>query len=59
MSLLLSKALQGSDFRVSDRYRCLADSRGQVQGGAGLIFEGNGLVDGTKVCSVCVVATVS
>ena len=44
-----SNVLQGSDFRVSERYRCLADHRGQVQGGVGFIFEGKDIADGSKV----------
>lgn len=41
--------LGGSDFRISERYRCVADHRGQVQGGVGFIFEGLDMLDGSKV----------
>lgn len=54
-SALCSNNLQGSDFRVSDRYRCLADHRGQVQGGVGFIYEGIDLVEGSKVCGFVLV----
>lgn len=46
-----SSMLRGIDFRISERYRCIADPRGQVQGGVGFIFEGIDLVDNTKVCT--------
>lgn len=42
-------ALQGTNFRISERYRCLANPLGQVQGGMGFIFEGVDLIDGRKV----------
>lgn len=49
---LSSAVLRGTDFRVSERYRCVADKRGQVQGGVGFIFEGTDLAENTKVfCS--------
>ncbi|CAM9744555.1 unnamed protein product [Ectocarpus sp. 13 AM-2016] len=41
--------LRGSDFRISERYRCVADSKGQAQGGVGFIFEGLDMLDGSKV----------
>lgn len=46
-----SNVLRGSDFRVSERYRCLPDHRGQVQGGVGFIFKGQDVADGSKVCT--------
>lgn len=42
--------LRGSDFRISERYRCVADSKGQAQGGVGFVFEGLDMLDGSKVC---------
>lgn len=44
-----ANALQGSSFRISERYHCLANPLGQVQGGMGFIFEGIDLIDSTKV----------
>ncbi|CAM9358908.1 unnamed protein product [Scytosiphon promiscuus] len=41
--------LCGQDFRISERYRCIADRKGQAQGGVGFIFEGLDMIDGTKV----------
>lgn len=41
--------LCGKDFRISERYRCIADRKGQAQGGVGFIFEGLDMIDGTKV----------
>lgn len=41
--------LRGKDFRISERYRCVADRKGQAQGGVGFIFEGLDMVNGTKV----------
>lgn len=46
---LTPESFRGTDFRISERYRCLADPRGQVQGGMGFIYEGVDLVEGTKV----------
>lgn len=46
---LPSNILGGSNFRISDRYRCVADHRGQVQGGVGFIFEGLDMLNNTKV----------
>ncbi|CAN0245648.1 unnamed protein product, partial [Ectocarpus sp. 4 AP-2014] len=45
---LPSDVLRGSDFRISERYRCVADSKGQAQGGVGFIFEGLDMLDGSK-----------
>lgn len=45
-----SGLLVGSDFRISERYRCVADRRGQVQGGVGFVFEGFDMLDSAKVC---------
>ena len=47
-SALPSNLIRGSDFRVSERYLCIADSRGQVQGGVGFIFQGVDLVENIK-----------
>ncbi|CAM9182685.1 unnamed protein product, partial [Hapterophycus canaliculatus] len=41
--------LRGKDFRISERYRCVADRKGQAQGGVGFIFEGLDMIDRTKV----------
>lgn len=41
--------LQGVNFRISERYRCFANPRGQAQGGMGFIYEGVDLLEGTKV----------
>ncbi|CAN0188249.1 unnamed protein product [Pylaiella littoralis] len=46
---LPSNILCGSNFRISERYRCLADHRGQVQGGVGFIFEGLDTLNNSKV----------
>ena len=46
---LPSGLLSGSDFRISERYRCVADHRGQVQGGVGFVFEGLDMLDKSKV----------
>lgn len=43
--------LGGSNFRISERYRCVADHRGQVQGGVGFVFEGMDMLDSSKVPS--------
>lgn len=48
-SSLPSNILRGSNFRISERYRCVADHRGQVQGGVGFIFEGVDMLNNTKV----------
>ena len=48
-SPLPSGMLGGSNFRISERYRCVADHRGQVQGGVGFIFEGIDMLDRNKV----------
>lgn len=48
-SPLPSGLLDGSNFRISERYRCVADHRGQIQGGVGFIFEGSDMLDGSKV----------
>eukprot|EP00903_Cladosiphon_okamuranus_P008743 g8375.t1 len=48
-SPLPSDMLSGSNFRISERYRCLADHGGQVQGGVGFIFEGMDMLDSSKV----------
>lgn len=45
--------LSGSNFRISERYRCVADHRGQVQGGVGFIFEGVDMLDSSKVQQSC------
>lgn len=44
-----SDMLRGTDFRVSERYRCVADHSGQAQGGVGFIYEGYDLVDNARV----------
>lgn len=48
-SPLPSDSLGGSNFRISERYRCVADHRGQIQGGVGFIFEGIDILDRSKV----------
>lgn len=48
-----SDMLGGSNFRISERYRCVADRRGQVQGGVGFIFEGMDVLDSSKVRRAC------
>ena len=52
-SPLPSDVLGGRNFRISERYRCLADHRGQVQGGVGFIFEGMDMLDNSKVQQSC------
>lgn len=42
-------ALHGVNFRVSTRYRCLANPDGQVARGMGFVYEGMDLAEGTKV----------
>lgn len=42
-------ALRGANFRISKRYRCLADPQGQVQGRMGFKYEADDLVEGTRV----------
>lgn len=49
---LTPSILCGINFLISERYRCFADPRGQVQGGVGFIFEGVDLVDNTKVSKI-------
>ncbi|CAM9794273.1 unnamed protein product, partial [Sphacelaria rigidula] len=41
-------ALRGANFRISKRYRCLADPQGQVQGRMGFKYEADDLVEGTR-----------